>query len=405
MTGSAGACSPSRYYIESCLARPGTGPSWTLGRSRLSRGGPAADAPTPGPRRAAVTADHLPAFGPAPATAPTGRRLLGRVLARPSLAALVGLVVVVVFFGLQAPGLLGSGGLASVLDVAALIGIGGVPVALLLIAGQFDLSVGVVAVASSLVTALLIEFAGWGVWPALIASLACALLIGVVNGVLVVSTGLPSFLVTLATFLVLQGTTLAGTQLIAGSARIEGLDTAAGWNSAVALFGSTVQLGAGRFRVSILWWLGVTALAAWALWRTRFGNAVFASGGARRAARELGVPVRGTTATLFCLTGMAGWLLGTLGLVRLGGVQVSPGLGSEVDFIVVAVIGGCLLTGGYGSAVGAAIGALIYAVVRQGITLAGWDPRWFQTFLGVLLLVALLASGIVRRRLKAVPRS
>jgi simple sugar transport system permease protein len=141
------------------------------------------------------------------------------------------------------------------------------------------------------------------------------------------------------------------------------------------------------------------------LWRTRFGNAVFASGGARRAARELGVPVGWTTVTLFCGTALAGWLLGTLGLVRLSGVQVAPGLGSEIEFIVVAVIGGCLLTGGYGSAIGAAIGALLYAVVQQGIALSGWDQRWFQAFLGVLLLVALLASGVVRRRLKAVPRS
>jgi simple sugar transport system permease protein len=91
--------------------------------------------------------------------------------------------------------------------------------------------------------------------------------------------------------------------------------------------------------------------------------------------------------------------------VRLGGVQVTPGLGAEVEYIVVAVIGGCLLTGGYGSAVGAAVGALLYAVVQEGIGLAGWDPRWFQAFLGVLLLVALLANGVVRRRLKAVPRS
>ncbi|MGY1808520.1 ABC transporter permease [Blastococcus sp. SYSU D00669] len=352
-----------------------------------------------------MTADRLPTFGPAPATVPAARRLLGRALARPSLAALVGLAVVVVFFGLQAPGLLTSGGLASVLDVAALLGIGGVPVALLLVAGQFDLSVGVVAVASSLVTALLVESAGWGIWPALVVSLLSALAVGAVNGLLVVTTGLPSFLVTLATFLVLQGVTLAGTHAVAGSARIEGLDSAAGWDSAVALFGSTLLIGDGRFRVSLLWFLGVTALATWVLWRTRFGNAVFASGGARRAARELGVPVRGTTVTLFCLTAAAGWLIGTLGLVRLGGVQVAPGLGNEIEFIVVAVIGGCLLTGGYGSAVGAAIGALLYAVVRQGIPLAGWDPRWFQAFLGVLLLVALLANGVVRRRLKAVPRS
>jgi simple sugar transport system permease protein len=352
-----------------------------------------------------VTTDHVPAFGPAPATVSAGRRLLASALARPSLAALVGLVAVVVFFGLQAPELLSSGGLASVLDVAALLGIGGVAVALLLIAGQFDLSIGVVAVASSLITALLIGHAGWGTWPALAVSLVCALLVGLVNGLLVVYTGLPSFLVTLATFLVLQGTTAAGTQLVNGSARIEGLDTAPGWRSAEAAFGSTVQLGDGRFRVSLLWWLGLTAVAAWVLWRTRFGNAVFASGGARTAARELGVPVRRTTVTLFCLTAAAGWLLGTLGLVRLGGVQVSPGLGTEIEFIVVAVIGGCLLTGGYGSAAGAAVGALLYGVVRQGITLAGWDPRWFQAFLGVLMLVALLANGVVRRRLKAVPRS
>jgi simple sugar transport system permease protein len=353
-----------------------------------------------------VISDRLPTLGASPVELPRGRRLLARALARPSLPALVGLVVVVAVFGAQAPDLLTSGGLASVLDGTALLGIGGVAVALLLVAGQFDLSIGVLAVASSLVTALLIEQAGWGTWPALLTSLAAALLVGLVNGFLVVNTGLPSFLVTLATFLVLQGTSQAGAAALAGSARVTGLDKAPGWASAEAVFGSTVQLGDGRFRVALLWWLAVTALATWALWRTRFGNAVFASGGARRAARQLGVPIRRTTLTLFCLTAAAGWLIGTLGLVRLGGVQVgAPGLGSAVDFIVVAVIGGCLLTGGYGSAVGASIGALVYAVARQGIALAGWDPPWFQAFLGVLLLVALLANGVVRRRLKAVPRS
>jgi simple sugar transport system permease protein len=358
------------------------------------------------PEAPPVISDRLPALGASPVGMSRGRRLLGRALARPSLPALVGLVVVVVVFGVQAPGLLTTGGLASVLDSAALLGIGGVAVALLLIAGQFDLSIGVLAVASSLVTALLIEQAGWDTWPALLVSLAAALTVGLVNGFLVVNTGLPSFLVTLAAFLVLQGTSQAGVEALAGSARVTGLDEAVGWASADAVFGSTLQVGDARFRVSLLWWLGLTAVATWALWRTRFGNAVFASGGARRAARQLGVPVRRTTLTLFCLTAAAGWLLGTLSLVRLGGVQVgAPGLATAVDFVVVAVIGGCLLTGGYGSTVGAAIGALLYAVAREGIALAGWDPPWFQVFLGVLLLVALLANGIVRYRLKAVPRS
>lgn len=354
-----------------------------------------------------VIGDRLPAFGHLPARVPQKRSFLARALARPSLPAVVGLVVVVTFFAFVAPGLASPFGVATVLDTAALLGIGGVAVALLLVAGQFDLSVGVIAVSSSLLTALLIQIAGWSTVPALTVSLLAALAIGVVNGVLVVNTGLPSFLVTLASFLILQGTSQAGSQAVAGATRVGGLDQARGWSSAVTLFDGSVQVGNGRFSVSILWWLGLTALAAWGLWRTKFGNAVFACGGARQAAHELGVPVRRTTVALFCLTASAGWLLGTITLVRFGSVQAggTVGIVSGIDFIVVAVIGGCLLTGGYGSPIGAAVGAMLYAVARQGIILAGWDPRWFHALLGALLLVALLANGVVRRRLKAVPRS
>jgi simple sugar transport system permease protein len=108
---------------------------------------------------------------------------------------------------------------------------------------------------------------------------------------------------------------------------------------------------------------------------------------------------------LFCLTAVAGWLIGTLGLVRTGGVQVTTGLGREVDLVVVAVIGGCLLSGGYGSPVGAALGALLYSVAREGIVLAGWNRQWFEALLGILLVLALLANGVVRSRLRAVPRA
>lgn len=380
------------------------------GRTAAAPGGLAVRVPSPArslPGALPVSTERLPAFGPAVAVVPrsAGRRLLDRLLARPSVGALFGVLGVGVFFALQAPGLLSSGGLATVLDIAAPLGIGGVAVALLLVAGQFDLSIGVVAVTSALLTALLVTETGLGLWPALLLSLAGALLVGAVNGVLVVTTGLPSFLVTLATFLVLQGGSLAVASAVAGSSRVSGLAGAEGWDSALAVFGATTQLGDGRFRISLLWWLAATAVTTWLLWRTRFGNAVFGSGGAPRASRELGVPVARTTVLLFLGTAAAGWLIGTLGLVRLGGVQVDPALGAEIEFIVVAVIGGCLLTGGYGSTVGASLGALLYAIAREGISLAGWDPRWFQAFLGVLLLVALLANGVVRRRLRAVPRS
>jgi simple sugar transport system permease protein len=376
------------------------------GGTPAPRGGPAVVVPPP-PGVLPVSSARPAPFAPAAHVAPrsAGRRLFDRLLARPSIGALLGVLSVGLFFALQAPGLLSAGGVATILDIAAPLGIGGVAVALLLIAGQFDLSIGVVAVTTSLVTALLVTEAGLGTWPALVLSLVVALLVGAVNGLLVVTTGLPSFLVTLATFLVLQGGSLALSAAIAGSSRVSGLAGAPGWESAVEVFGSTTQLGGGRFRISLVWWLLATALTTWLLWRTRFGNAVFGTGGAPRAARELGVPVRRTTVLLFLGTAAAGWLIGTLGLVRLGGVQVDPVLGAEIEFIVVAVIGGCLLTGGYGSTVGASLGALVYAVAREGISLAGWDPRWFQAFLGLMLLVALLANGVVRRRLRAVPRS
>jgi simple sugar transport system permease protein len=327
------------------------------------------------------------------------------MLARPSLAALVALAAVALFFGLRDPGLFGARSAAGLLDVAATLGIGGVAVAMLLIAGQFDLSIGAVTVGSALVSALLVGHAGWGIWPALGVSLLCALAVGLVNGLLVVSTGMPSFLATLATFLVLEGSTLGGAHLVAGTSAIGGLDGAPGWASASAVFDSTLRLGDGVFHVSLLWWLAATGSATWVLWRTRFGNAVLASGGARHAARELGVAVNRTTVVLFCLTAGAGWLIGTLGLLHTGGLQVTPGLTQEVDFVVVAVIGGNLLSGGYGSPVGAALGALLYAVAREGIVLSSWDVRWFQALLGLLLLVALLANGVVRSRLRAAPRS
>jgi simple sugar transport system permease protein len=352
-----------------------------------------------------VIGDGATGFATAAPPAVRRSRLLDRALARPSSSAMAGLVVAAVLFGVLVPQLLTAGGLAGVLDVAATLGIGAVAVSLLLIAGQFDFSIGALAAASALLSALLITEGGWSTWPALGAGLVAALLVGLVNGVLVVNTGLPSFLVTLATLLVLQGVVSHGIRVLSESGRVEALDDAPGWASAEAAFASAMQIGDGRFRVSLLWFIGVTVLATWALWRTKFGNAVFAIGGARRAATELGVPVRRTTVAMFCLTAAAGWLTGVLALTRLGTVVIVPGLASGVDFLVVAVIGGCLLTGGWGSVWGAAVASVLYAVIRQGITLAGWDPQWFEMLLGVLLLVALVANGIVLRRLRAAPRS
>ncbi len=116
-------------------------------------------------------------------------------------------------------------------------------------------------------------------------------------------------------------------------------------------------------------------MATWVLLRTRAGNWIFAVGGAQQSARQVGVPVLKTKVGLFMTTAFAGWLVGMLSLFKTTTVQSTTGVGQEFVFIICAVVGGCLLTGGYGSAIGAAFGALIYGMVQQGIPQRGLGQR------------------------------
>jgi simple sugar transport system permease protein len=159
-----------------------------------------------------------------------------------------------------------------------------------------------------------------------------------------------------------------------------------------------------EFRIAILWWLLFTALASWVLLKTRFGNWVFATGGDEVAARNVGVPARRTAITLFMTTAGAAWFVGTTLAVRLTSVQANAGIGNELIYIVAAVIGGCLLTGGFGSAIGASLGALIFGMTQLGIVYLRWNADWFYFFLGAMLLLAVLANRLVRRYAEAARR-
>jgi ribose/xylose/arabinose/galactoside ABC-type transport system permease subunit len=156
--------------------------------------------------------------------------------------------------------------------------------------------------------------------------------------------------------------------------------------------------GAIRYRISILWFLLFTVFATWLLTRARFGNWIFAVGGNKEAARVEGVPAARTKTTLFMLVAGAAWLVGMLYAFRLNSVQADVGNGEEFEFIIAAVVGGNLLTGGYGSAAGGAIGSLIMSMSTQGIPFAGWNSNWRFLFLGVILLLAVAGNNYVRRR-------
>ncbi|MCZ2806140.1 ABC transporter permease [Modestobacter sp. VKM Ac-2983] len=294
--------------------------------------------------------------------------------------------------------------MANWLDVASILGIMAVAVALLMIGGHFDLSAGVMTGTTALTVGIVAVQFQQNIWVAIAAALALALGIGAFNGWLVTRTGLPSFIITLGTFLMLQGLNLGLTKAFTGTVQVRGLADAPGYHSAELVLASTVEVFGQPFRVAVLWWLLVTALAAWVLLRTRFGNWVFATGGDEVASRNVGVPARRTTIVLFMTTATAAWLVGSITAVRLTSVQANTGTGQELIYIVAAVIGGCLLTGGYGSAVGAALGALIFGMTQQGIVYLNWDADWFYFFLGAMLLLAVLTNRLVRRYAEAAPR-
>ena len=322
-----------------------------------------------------------------------------RLLRRPELGALMGAVVIYVMFAaVDTTGIFASiTGTARWTDVASTVGIVAVPVALLMIAGEFDLSAGVMIGTTGLLAGLLMTEYDVPMWPAILITFAFAACIGLINGWLVMLTGLPSFIVTLAMFFSLRGINLGVTKALTDTVRVAGIRDVPGYDSASKIFASTFW-SPYDFKIAVLWWLAITVLATTVLTKARFGNWIYAVGGDQNAARNTGVPVRRTKISLFVCTSLASALVGIITLLRLGSMQAGQGIGEEFTFIIAAVVGGCLLTGGYGSAIGASIGASIIGIAFIGIAYAGWNTDWSWLFLGGILFVAVLVNTFIGRR-------
>jgi simple sugar transport system permease protein len=269
-------------------------------------------------------------------------------------------------------------------------------VALLMIGGEFDLSAGVMIGSSGLLLGYLTTHAHMSIWPAMAVVLAFGLLVGFLNGITVVKTKLPSFIVTLATFFVLQGVNAAGTLKLTGQTAIQDIDTAKGFESARRFFAG--DLTHYDFKVKVLWWIGLTLVGAWLLAKTRFGNWIYSAGGDPTAARNVGVPVARTKISLFMMTSGVAALMGIIEALELRSMQAKEGIGLEFIFIICAVVGGCLLTGGYGSVIGTFFGAAMLGMVQLGIIDAQWDSNWTYTFQGAILFAAVMLNTIVRSR-------
>ena len=346
-----------------------------------------------------------------------------RVLIRPELGGMCGAFLVFVFFLLTAfdSGMFAPQGIMNWATVSAQFMIIAVGACLLMIAGEFDLSVGSMIGFAGMMIAVFGVVLGWPMWLAILITFAMCIGIGAINGFIVIRTGLPSFIVTLAFLFILRGFTIYIPQTIESKTIIGGIRDAAEGDWLAPIFGG--KIGQGLFQ-----WMGdiglietfsrgnrtgepvvdgLPMLIVWAiilvivghvlLTRTRFGNWIFASGGDPEAARNSGVPVTKVKTLMFMFTAFCACVFATCQVMEFGSAGADRGLLKEFEAIIAVVIGGALLTGGYGSVIGAALGALIFGVVQQGLFFAGVESSLFRVFLGVILLGAVVLNTYIRR--------
>jgi simple sugar transport system permease protein len=313
----------------------------------------------------------------------------------PELTAVAGTIVVFAFFAFNAGGngFLTFAGTRNYLEVAGEIGIIAVPVTLLLIAGEFDLSVGVMIGATGVAVAYTATVFGWPLWACLLVGLTVAGAVGLINGLVVVRMGIPSFLVTLASMFMVKGVTLAVTMLLIETTQIFRVKTALKGDFLLPLFGGTIW----GLDISIVWWIGLTLLAAYVLSNTRFGNWIYASGGDREAALKMGVPVGVVKVSLYVATSMSATLVAVLSMMLVDQAEATQGGGKEFEAVTAAVIGGAAITGGFGSPIGSFFGALMFGMVSQGFFYTDIDDNWFYGFVGAILLVAVAINKYVRQ--------
>ncbi|MDE0765117.1 MAG: ABC transporter permease [Amylibacter sp.] len=348
---------------------------------------------------------------------------LRRSLIRPELGGIVGTVAVFTFFLLFAfdSGMFNAQGVLNWSVVSAQFMIIAVGACLLMIAGEFDLSVGSMIGFAGMMIAIFSITLGWPMWIAILITFVICIGFGALNGFIVVRTGLPSFIVTLATLFILRGFTIFIPQTLERKTIIGGIREAAEGDWLGPIFG-------GKILGSAFQWLGdagiigvftrgnlkgqpivngIPMLIVWALLlvivghivltRTRFGNWIFAAGGDAQAARYAGVPVDRVKIIMFMFTAFCATVFAVCQVMEFGSAGADRGLLKEFEAIIAVVIGGALLTGGYGSVIGAALGALIFGVVQQGLFFANVESSLFRVFLGVILLLAVILNTYIRR--------
>ncbi|MCF8482084.1 MAG: ABC transporter permease [Rhodospirillum sp.] len=346
--------------------------------------------------------------------------VIAHAMKRPELGAVAGLILVTLFFAFTADGSMFTlSGTFNFLSPGAQLGILAIGAAMLMIGGEFDLSIGSMVAFAGMVFGACVVNMDMPLALAIPVTLAAAGLVGSVNGYIVIRTGLPSFIVTLAFLFILRGLSLVGLKgLTDGSTQLRGVRDAVEGDALAPLFSGdafgdlftwfaksglidTFKSGTPKVPgvpIELLWFIILALAATYILLRTPIGNWIFAAGGDANAAANSGVPVRKVKIALFVFTACCAALLAIIQVLDAGSTDARRGFQKEFEAIIAAVIGGCLLTGGYGSAIGAFFGSIIFGMVVIGLTYTTFDQDWFQVFLGTMLLLAVVFNNAIRKR-------
>ncbi|EKE70492.1 MULTISPECIES: ABC transporter permease [Roseobacteraceae] len=346
--------------------------------------------------------------------------LFAQLIKRPELGAVAGVILVVIFFSITADrSMFSLSGIINFMTPASQLGILAIGAALLMIGGEFDLSIGSMVAFSGLFFGVCAVTWHLPLVAAIPLTFIFAGAVGALSGNLVIRSGLPSFIVTLAFLFILRGLSLVGLKwATGGSTQLRGVREAVenDWLAPVfsgdafpGLFAKLADMGlVATFNngtpkvpgipVEILWFVAIALIATYVLLRMPVGNWIFAAGGDRTAASNSGVPVNKVKVSLFMLTACCAALVAIITVMDAGSTDARRGFQKEFEAIIAAVVGGCLLTGGYGSAIGAFFGSIIFGMVVIGLTYTNFDQDWFQVFLGGMLLIAVMFNNAIRKR-------
>jgi len=323
-------------------------------------------------------------------------RLRSRLAVFPEAVALISFLAVFLFFVIAAEHFLTPMAIANILTFSSITGIVAIGVGMLMISGEFDLSVGSTFAVASYVFAVTLN-AGVGPIPALLLALLVSAVLGLINGLIVIWTGIPSFITTLGTMLAYRGIARAiggGRMAAYKGERLLLFDVLNGPLDVL----NQLSDSPSNFRVSILWFIIIAVVMSLVLMRTRYGNWVFATGGNPGAALAQGVAVKRVKMINFMLAGLLAGVASVMQFAHRTSVDPLRGEGIELIAVAACVIGGVRLTGGFGTLIGASIGMVLLSMLEQGLVLMQIPVQIFQATAGVVLILAVIANTYLSRQ-------